>query len=228
MIAGTSLVERVYQRAIRSKQARAVYVATDDDRIYDHVRSFGGRVVRTPADAASGTDRIAMAVGEIEGREGLEFERIVNIQGDEPLVDMHSVDRMITTLRDEPVDIVTLACAITSEEDFQSPDVVKVVVDKWGQALYFSRSPIPHGGGAKARRHVGLYGFQAEALRGFAALPPTVLESAERLEQLRALENGYRIRVLETSAPHLGVDRPEDVARVERELARLRSKSSEE
>lgn len=228
LIAGISLIERVYRRSAQSKHARAVYVATDDDRIYQHVEGFGGSVVRTSPKAETGTDRIAQSIDEIESRQGVRFDQVINVQGDEPLIDMTSVDRMIEALQTEPIDIVTLACALEGEGDFLNPDVVKVVADSRGRALYFSRAPIPYGGEHIARRHIGLYGFQASVLKSFAALERSALESAERLEQLRALENGYRIHVLETSAPHLGVDRPEDVIRVETELGKLQSQQPEE
>jgi 3-deoxy-manno-octulosonate cytidylyltransferase (CMP-KDO synthetase) len=226
MIAGQSLIERVYRRAIESREAFAVYVATDDDRIAAHARAFGANVVET-GEAASGTDRIAQAIDSIERREGHSFDAVINIQGDEPLIDVSSVDRMIRSLEEPGVAMVTLACPITSAEEFSSPDVVKVVTDRAGDALYFSRAPIPHGGNDKSLRHVGIYGYRTEVLRAFAALPPSALERAERLEQLRALENGFKIRVLETAAPHLGVDRPEDVARIESELRMLASGRSE-
>ena len=227
MIAGQSLVERVYRRAAQCRAADAVYVATDDARIFEHVTSFDGNVVHT-GEATTGTDRVAMALDEIERLDDVRFDQIINVQGDEPLVEIDSLERMIRTLQAEPVDIVTLACPLASEEEFRSPDVVKVVTDGSGNALYFSRSPIPSAFGPEARRHVGLYGFQASVLRKFAALKPSPLERNERLEQLRALENGYTIRVLETTAPHLGVDRPEDVARVEDELSRVHSETTEQ
>ena len=219
-IAGRSLIRRVYERAQLSKRASVVYVATDDDRIADHVRSFGGKVVQPEGNYESGTDRIAAATALIEKAESLEFAQIVNVQGDEPLIDMTSVDGVIDILQREPVEMATLACPITTDEEYLSRDVVKVVTDLRGDALYFSRAAIPHGGRTIARRHVGLYGFQTGALRRFASLPRTELEIAESLEQLRALQNGMRIRVLATPKPHLGVDRPEDVQRVEQELAR--------
>ena len=220
-IAGQSLIERVYARVTASRQAAAVYVATDDDRISEHVMGFGGRVIRTSPDHQTGTDRIAAAMRDIESAEGVSFDQVVNVQGDEPLIDVECVDRIIHALQEEQIDIATLACPLRSEEEYVNPDVVKVVLDRRGLALYFSRSPIPHGGREMARRHIGIYGYQASALASFTSLEQSPLELAERLEQLRALENGYKIRVLETLAPHLGVDRPEDVQRIEDELARL-------
>jgi len=216
-IAGVTLIRRVYERASRAERAAAVYVATDDDRIAQHVQNFGGNVVKPFGDYDSGTDRIAAALDMIEES----FDQIVNVQGDEPLIDPAAIDRIMESLQTSGVDMATLACPIESDEEFASRDVVKVVTDRENNALYFSRSPIPHGSRELARRHVGLYGYQARALRAFAALPPSPLERAESLEQLRALQNGFTIRVLETDRPHLGVDRPEDVARVESELAKL-------
>jgi 3-deoxy-manno-octulosonate cytidylyltransferase (CMP-KDO synthetase) len=223
LIAGVSLIQRVYERCADSRRAAAVYVATDDARILDHVLTFGGRVVLPAGDHQSGTDRIAAALRDIEHLESSTFEQVVNVQGDEPLIEVRSVDAIIDTLQQTSVDMATLACPFASEAEWLSRDMVKVVTDSRGDALYFSRSPIPHGGFALARRHIGLYGYQSAVLRAFASLPPSALERSESLEQLRALENGYKIRVLNTDQPHLGVDRPEDVARVEIELGRSRS-----
>lgn len=211
MIAGVSLIRRVYERATQSRRASSVFVATDDDRIEEHVHGFGGKIVRPEGDFATGTDRIAAALPLLGGG----FEHIINVQGDEPLIDMQSVDEVIQVLQSEDIDMATLASSIESEEERASRDVVKVVCDLRGNALYFSRAPL-----AGAMRHIGLYGYRAAALSRLASLPQTPLERAESLEQLRALQNGMKIRVLQTAKPHLGVDRPEDVARVERELAR--------
>jgi 3-deoxy-manno-octulosonate cytidylyltransferase (CMP-KDO synthetase) len=211
LIAGVSLIQRVYQRASRARRAKAVYVATDDQRIADHVASFGGRVVQPKGEFHSGTDRIAAALDLL----GEEFDQVVNVQGDEPLIDADSIDRVIETLQSTRADMATLACPIESDQEFRSPDIVKVVTALDGTALYFSRAPL-----AGAARHIGLYGYQTGALRALAALEPSALEGAESLEQLRALQNGFKIRVLHTAKPHLGVDRPEDVLRVEKELAK--------
>lgn len=219
-IAGVSLIERVYRRASQCRRAGALYVATDDARIFDHVLAFGGNAVRPEGEYQSGTDRIAAALDLIETREQRTFTTVVNVQGDEPLIDPASVDALFEVLDDESIDIATLACPIESDEEFHNRDVVKVVTDSRGNALYFSRAAIPYGARELAQRHVGLYGYQTRALRGFAATQPSALERAESLEQLRALQNGFRIRVLHTPKPHLGVDRPEDVLRVEHELAK--------
>jgi 3-deoxy-manno-octulosonate cytidylyltransferase (CMP-KDO synthetase) len=211
MIAGVSLIQRVYERAVRSTRAGAVFVATDDDRIADHVASFGGRFVRPKGEFQSGTDRIAASLDLLGG----EFDQVVNVQGDEPLIDIDSVDRIIDILQSTGVDMATLATPIESDEERQSRDVVKVVTQLNGNALYFSRAPL-----AGAMRHVGIYGYQTSVLRALAALPPSPLEREESLEQLRALQNGFNISVVQTTKAHLGVDRPEDVARVEYELAK--------
>ena len=191
-------------------------MATDDDRIAEHVASFGGRVVRPEGKFESGSDRIAASLDLLDQP----YDIIVNVQGDEPLIDIHSVDAIIDVLARSGVDIATLACPIESDEEYYSRDIVKVVTDREGNALYFSRSPIPYGSRQAARRHVGLYGYQSPVLRALAKIPPSDLERAESLEQLRALQNGFKIRVVQTNKPHLGVDVPEDVARVESELAR--------
>ena len=211
MIAGVSLIQRVYERASRSKRANAIFVATDDDRIAGHIASFGGRVVRPEGDFQSGTDRIAAALDLL----GDAYDQVMNVQGDEPLIDVSAIDAVIEVLQTTGVDMATLAAPIESDEEWQSRDVVKVVTALSGDALYFSRAPL-----AGAQRHVGIYGYQTGVLRALAALAPSPLERAESLEQLRALQNGLKIRVVQTTRPHLGVDRPEDVARVEHELAR--------
>lgn len=211
MIAGTSLIQRVYERARRARRASAVYVATDDHRIADHVTSFGGRAVQPVGDFPSGTDRIAAALDLL----GEEFDQVVNVQGDEPLIDFESIDRVIEVLQSSEADMATLASPIESEEERRSRDIVKVVTALDDAALYFSRAPLAGG-----QRHIGLYGYQTPVLRKLAAMQPSPLERAESLEQLRALQNGFRIQVLTTREPHLGVDRPEDVLRVEQELAK--------
>jgi 3-deoxy-manno-octulosonate cytidylyltransferase (CMP-KDO synthetase) len=210
MIAGMSLIQRVYERAARSKRASAVYVATDDDRIADHVESFGGHFVRPEGEFQSGTDRIAASLELLDEN----YAQIINVQGDEPLIDIDSIDAVIEVLQETGVDMATLASRIEHDDERQSRDVVKVVTALSGDALYFSRSPL-----AGAQRHVGMYGYQAGILKALASLAPSPLELAESLEQLRALQNGFKIRVVQTTRPHLGVDRPEDVARVEHELA---------
>ena len=216
-IAGVSLIQRVYERAAKSGRADAVFVATDDDRIARHVEEFGGRVVMPHGVFATGTDRIAAALPMFDEP----YDQVVNVQGDEPLIDVGSIDAVIAAL-DGGADMATLACPIESDDEYTARDVVKVVTDSAGNALYFSRAPIPYGSRVLARRHVGIYGYQSHVLRKLSQLAPSPLEVAESLEQLRALQNGFKIHVLHTDKPHLGVDRPEDVLRVEAEIARLR------
>lgn len=218
-IAGVSLIQRVYERAAKSARANAVYVATDDDRIAGHVAEFGGKVVHPEGEFATGTDRIAAALPVIEMLEREPFDVIVNVQGDEPLIDIGSVDALIERLETTIAGMATLACPLESDDEYHARDVVKVVTDSVGNALYFSRAAI--GSRDTALRHIGVYAYRRQALERFVALEPSPLERAESLEQLRALQHGFRIAVLRTAKPHLGVDRPEDVARVEAELARM-------
>jgi 3-deoxy-manno-octulosonate cytidylyltransferase (CMP-KDO synthetase) len=212
MIAGVSLIQRVYERAQRARRAKAIFVATDDARIADHVSGFGGQSVQPRGDFQSGSDRIAAALDLL----GEEFDQVVNVQGDEPLIDPGIVDSLIEALQTTKCDMATLGSPLGGEKELQSRDIVKVVAALDGTALYFSRAPL-----AGAMRHIGLYGYQTPVLKKLAALSPSPLERAESLEQLRALQNGFKIRLLQTSKPHLGVDRPEDVLRVEQELASM-------
>jgi 3-deoxy-manno-octulosonate cytidylyltransferase (CMP-KDO synthetase) len=219
LIAGKTLIQRVYERARQIRNADAIWVATDDDRILHHVETFGGRVLMTRGEFSTGTDRIAAALPEIESREGRTCGRVINLQGDEPLIDTAAVERLIDSLAEEHIDIATLASPLQSPSDLENRDIVKVVTDLAGNALYFSRAPIPFSAPAHARRHVGIYAYRKRVIERLASLPPSPLEQAESLEQLRALQNGFKIRVLEVAAPHLGVDRPEDIAKIEHELA---------
>jgi 3-deoxy-manno-octulosonate cytidylyltransferase (CMP-KDO synthetase) len=228
-IAGRPLVEHVYRRAARAGLARVV-VLTDDERVAAAVDRFGGEWQLTPADCASGTDRIAWAARSWP--EGA----VVNIQGDEPLVDPGVIARLAAHLAAHPDDPVVTFAAPAAAAEVASPHAVKVVLDRRGYALYFSRAAIPFerrspagvsgrgaagdGGGAAAPlKHLGLYGYQRRALLELAALAPSPLETTEALEQLRALENGIPIRVLLTDRASPGVDTGEDLARVEALLA---------
>jgi 3-deoxy-manno-octulosonate cytidylyltransferase (CMP-KDO synthetase) len=213
-IAGTSLIQRVHDRAVRSRRAAAVYVATDDDRIERHVRAFGGSVLRPEGDFQTGTDRIAAALRLTSES----FDVVVNVQGDEPLIDIEQVDALIDLLASHATEMATMASPLANDEEFHARDVVKVVLDANDDAIFFSRAPI--GSREVALRHIGVYAYRRAAIERFVTLPQTPLERAESLEQLRALHHGFRIAVLRTTKPHLGVDRPEDVARVESELAK--------
>jgi 3-deoxy-manno-octulosonate cytidylyltransferase (CMP-KDO synthetase) len=211
-LGGRPMVVRVAERA-RASGASRVVVATDDARVAAACAAHGVEALITRADHPTGTDRLAEAAARL----GLADDAIVvNVQGDEPLIDIGSVDEVVDVLQTTGVDMATLACALEPDE-LDARDVVKVVTALDGDALYFSRAPL-----AGAQRHIGLYGYQTPVLRRLASLPPSPLERAESLEQLRALQNGLKIRVVQTTKAHLGVDRPEDIARVEIELAKDR------
>jgi 3-deoxy-manno-octulosonate cytidylyltransferase (CMP-KDO synthetase) len=216
-IAGKPMIEHVYRRAAAASRVHAVVVATDDERIAQAVRSFGGAALMTRADHVSGTDRIAEAIGR------LPCLAVVNVQGDEPLIEPETIDAAIAPiLADTSVEMSTLSRPFQSLEEFKSPHVVKVVTDLTGNALYFSRSPIPGSVSSVTRdtvpsmasAHVGLYVYRRQTLLKLAAAPAVPLELEESLEQLRALALGIRIRVVETRHIAAGVDTPEDLERV--------------
>jgi 3-deoxy-manno-octulosonate cytidylyltransferase (CMP-KDO synthetase) len=220
-IGGKTMIERVWEQARQAKLVSKVIVATDDERIASVVRSFGGEVALTRADHRSGTERVAEVAAAHK-----EAEILVNVQGDMPLIDPAAIDAAIEALReDESVNMATLAVPISNAAEIMDPNVVKTVVDFDGNALYFSRAPIPwvrdRGGPVHAKhlKHLGLYVFRREALLEFATFPQGDLERIEQLEQLRWLENGNRIRVAEIEQGSVEVDTPEDVKRVERMLA---------
>ena len=211
MLAGKPMVQHVYERAARAKGISRVVVLTDDARIAQAVAFFGGEHEMTPEECASGTDRIAWAA------RGWDAEAIVNVQGDEPLIDPGAISRLALHLLAHPEDGMATLAAPAADGDLDDPHVVKVVLDRDGYALYFSRAPIPfprHPGGAAPLRHLGIYGYRRETLLRLAALPPSPLERSESLEQLRALENGIRLRVLVVDSAAPGVDTAEDAARV--------------
>ena len=212
-IGGRTMVEHVYRRAAQA-HVDAVIVATDDARIVEAVERFGGVACLTRADHATGTDRLAELVAD------LPCAIVVNVQGDEPLIDPAALDTLVAPLLDDPSERMTTLCRpLAADEDPASPHLVKVVRDRTGHALYFSRAPIPYrrgGDGAVAAVHIGLYAYRRETLLALAALPPTPLERSESLEQLRALEHGIPIRVLETSYVSIAVDTPDDLERARR------------
>jgi len=207
------MLQHVYERASLARYLTSTIIATDDHRIYETARSFGARVRMTRPDHLSGTDRAA----EVASAEACEL--VVNIQGDEPLIDPEAIDAAILPLvHDSDIQMGTLKKRIEDARELTDPNVVKVVTDGNGDALYFSRSPIPHARpdapSVTHFKHIGLYVYQRDFLLEFSAMPVGPLERAERLEQLRALENGHRIRVVETESESLGVDTPEDLERV--------------
>ena len=222
-IAGRPMIEHVYRRAAEARGIDAVVVATDDPRIAAAVEHFGGIVRLTREGHRTGTDRIA------EIASALSCEIVVNVQGDLPLIEPAMISEVLEPFAsDSEVKMSTLCRATSSAEEIASPHVVKVVVDTRGDALYFSRSPIPHcrdggaaGAGHRVYKHLGLYAFRRDFLLLFAALPQTPLEQAESLEQLRALEHGFRIRTVATRYESIEVDTPDDLERV-RQLAATR------
>lgn len=214
-IGGRPMIEHVYRRAEAAASVSSVIVATDDHRIVEAVRAFGGAVCLTAPNHPSGTDRLA------EVAAGLRCRIVVNVQGDEPLIDPAMIDAAVDPLlTDTGVVMSTLRRRIDDPGDVENPHVTKVVVDCSGYALYFSRSPIPHvrrdSPPTPAWQHIGLYVYRRELLLRLAALPPTPLERAESLEQLRALEHGIRVLAVETTHDSIGVDTPEDLDRVRR------------
>lgn len=213
-LAGRPMILHVYERCRRANCLDAVYVATDDARIQAVVRESGGLSVITRGDHASGTDRLEEA-GRILGLG--EEDMVVNVQGDEPLVHPDMVELLVRVLADDPsCPMATLAFSSRNEREYNDPNVVKVVTDRSGRALYFSRSPLPFRRDPGAAplvflKHLGFYAYRFGFLKKFSGLQPGVLEGVEKLEQLRALENGYPIRVELTAHETLGVDTPEDV-----------------
>ncbi len=220
-LGGKSMIQRVWERVRRAKSISDVIVATDDERIQSAVRGFGGDVAMTRSDHRSGTERVAeaaLARGDAE--------IIVNVQGDEPLIEPAAIDSLVDALREDlEVSVATLAVPIVKPADIMDPNIVKAVLDFDGNALYFSRAPIPwvrdRGGPVHAKhlKHLGLYVYRRAALLEFPTFPQGDLERIEQLEQLRWLENGYRIRVAETEYDSVSVDVPEDVPRIEQLLA---------
>jgi 3-deoxy-manno-octulosonate cytidylyltransferase (CMP-KDO synthetase) len=213
------MIEHVYRRAAASPVVSRVIVATDDMRIANTVQRFGGEARMTRSDHYSAADRLAEVAAT------LDCDIVVNVQGDEPLIDPDSITAAVAPFgRDPSLQVTTLYHRISTPEELTNPNIVKVVVDRGGFALYFSRSPIPHvrdprGGWPPMYRHVGLYAYRRTALLVLATLEPTPLERAESLEQLRSLEHGIRIKAVETKYDSIGVDTPEDLEQVRRLIA---------
>jgi 3-deoxy-manno-octulosonate cytidylyltransferase (CMP-KDO synthetase) len=230
-IKGKPLIQYVYER-VKASSVQQVIVATDDERIVETVRRFGGEVVLTSPNHRSGSERVA------EVAAGVEADIVVNAQGDEPLIQPEDIDRAIIPFTQDPsIVVTTLITRLENSADFYNPHVVKVVVGHDGYALYFSRSPIPYPRNLLEKtnnesltgfefikqlekkelqaywQHIGLYAFRKNFLLKLRTLPPSTLEEQERLEQLRILENGYKIKTVMCSAPSLGIDTPEDVER---------------
>ncbi|MBI4355715.1 MAG: 3-deoxy-manno-octulosonate cytidylyltransferase [Candidatus Omnitrophica bacterium] len=225
MIGGQSLIRRVYEQAKQAKRLTRLVVATDDQRIVEAVQQFGGTAVMTRQDHASGTDRVAEVA-----RSQADAQLVINIQGDEPLMRPEMIDRLVDAMEKEAtVPMGTLMTLVKDPAALNNPNVVKVIVDRQGFALYFSRSAIPYQRKVEGQpvyyKHLGIYAFRRDFLLKFTQLPPTKLEQAESLEQLRALEHGYRIKVVETSFDTVSVDTADDVKQVEKLLGEMRPTS---
>lgn len=212
LIAGKPMIQRVYEQASKADKISEVIVATDDERVADAVHAFSGTAVMTSPDHESGTDRLAEVVLQYP-----DADIVVNVQGDEPMIPPAIIDALATALADDPnLQMATMKCPM-DEAEYQDPAAVKVVTDQAGYALYFSRSLLPYPRNKEDLRvykHVGIYAYRRDFLLKFAAWDRTPLEKTESLEQLRVLENGYKIKVLESDFRGVGVDTPEDLVRV--------------
>lgn len=220
-IRGKMMIQHVYERA--SKVLEYVYVATDDERICKAVETFGGRVVMTSANHRSGTDRCAEAIEAIEKEQGVVFDVVINVQGDEPFINPEQISLIKSCFDEVSVQIATLVKRVEKKEDLINPDRPKVIVNRQGEALYFSRSPIPYVREKDLSEwmdlhthymHVGLYGYRRNILIEIAKMEQSPLELAESLEQLRWIENGYPIHVKITEHDSFGVDTPEDLEKL--------------
>ena len=214
-IAGQTMIERVYHQAKKSKHLSEVIVATDHPKIFDHVTNFGGEVVMTSESHVSGTDRCFEVLAKAKDT----FDYVINIQGDEPFIAPEQID-LLASLLNGKAELATLAKKIEDQEQLFSSNVVKVVIDDNGKALYFSRSPIPHIRNTSHDqwlskhvffKHIGMYAYRTDILEKITQLPVSRLEKAESLEQLRWLENGHSIQVAETTQETIGIDTPEDL-----------------
>jgi len=213
---GKPMIQRVYENA--AKALDRVCVATDDDRIFEKVKEFGGNVVKTLATHQSGTDRCAEAANLLS--EASSFDVVINIQGDEPFIRPEQINRLKHCFGEDDVEIATLVKKIEETEELLNPNRPKVVLDKQKNALYFSRQPIPYVRGHEEKNwliqntfwaHIGMYAFKTKVLQQLTKLPQGILEKAESLEQLRWLENGYKIKTAETDFQSIGIDTPEDL-----------------
>ena len=220
LIAGVPMICRVYDRASQAKRIDKAIVATDDDRIFTAVKDYGGKVMMTRADHPTGTDRLAEVAAAFD-----DVDVIVNVQGDEPLIEPSLIDELIALFNeDTDLKMATVATELKEEEDIKNPNNVKVISDLNGYALYFSRSVIPYprnAGKSAVCKHIGIYAYRRDFLLKYAKMSPTPLEQSESLEQLRALENGYKIKVLRSDNQFIGVDTEEDLKLVNEIYAKM-------
>ena len=218
-IGGKSMIQRVYEQTQKVRSFTKIIVATDDIRIEEHVKSFGGDVMMTSTEHQSGTDRC----GEVVRKLTENYDVVVNIQGDEPFIQPEQLEKLITAFSNENTQIATLGFKLNDSEAIFNPNIVKVVFSVSGNALYFSRNPIPFNRNSEKEnwinttsyyKHLGIYAFRSDILRKINTLEQSTLEKAESLEQLRWLENDFKIKVVETDIDTIGVDTPEDLARL--------------
>lgn len=215
-IGGRSMIQRVYEQVLKSKALQTVVVATDNQEIFDHVQNFGGQACMTADTHVSGTDRCF----EVLAKQTQQYDYVINIQGDEPFIAPEQIE-LLASLLNGQTELATLVKKIYEQEVLLNPNIVKAVVSKTGEALYFSRSPIPYWRGKETDwvnqhtyfKHIGMYAYRADILEKITQLTVSALEKAESLEQLRWLENGFRIKVAETMLETLGIDTPEDLER---------------
>jgi 3-deoxy-manno-octulosonate cytidylyltransferase (CMP-KDO synthetase) len=217
-IAGKSMIQRVYEQAKKCTHLSEVVVATDDNRIFKHVHQFGGKAVMTSSDHQSGTDRCA----EVALKHP-EYDVIINIQGDEPYIDPEQITKLITCFNDTDTQIATLVKKVLTEQEVHNTNSPKVIINKHSEAIYFSRSPLPHIRGQEQQnwlqhftyfKHIGIYGYRADILQQITKLSVSPLEKAESLEQLRWIENGYKIKVAETELETYAIDTPDDLKKL--------------
>ncbi len=219
-LGGKTIIMRTYEAAVNTGLFDDVFVITDSNLIFEEIISNGGKAMMSKKEHESGSDRIAEAV------ENLEADIIVNVQGDEPFIDREPLAKLLDVFKedaDEKIDLASLMYRITDEEEINNPNNVKVVCDQSGFALYFSRSPIPYprdrDANASWYQHIGVYAFRRSAILAFSKLPVSLLESSEKLEQLRYLESGKRIKMVETSHKSIGIDTPEDLEKARKLIA---------
>ncbi|WP_278682482.1 3-deoxy-manno-octulosonate cytidylyltransferase [Paraclostridium bifermentans] len=215
MINNKPMIQWVYEKVKRVDGIKDIYVATDDNRILNTVKNFGGKAIMTSSSHKSGTDRINEAISKIDSN----IDIVLNIQGDEPMINTEMIRALISAFNDESVYMATLKKRLYSKEDIENPNIAKVITDIYENAIYFSRSTIPFNRDnredIKYFKHIGVYGYTKNFLKKFSSLSQGKLEQLEQLEQLRAIENGYNIRVIETDYDSIGVDLPKDISKVE-------------
>ena len=211
-IVGKPMIQHVYERSAQATIPQQVVVATDDEKVFQAVQQFGGKVVMTSSEHQTGTDRLAEVASKYA-----EVDVIINVQGDEPLIDPKVIDELAQEFLNDTALQMASVMSIMDTEDYQNPNAVKVVTDLNNNALYFSRSLLPYprvAGKANVYKHIGIYAYKKDFLLKFAKLEPTPLEQSESLEQLRALENGYKIKMIKTKSKFIGVDSIEDLQTV--------------